>query len=192
MLKRATVAILMLLLISGMSLCYAATTEKNIYDQAASVFELYNDCIYLYQNGGISYNQFSEMYTKASLQKNRFLTKNKDIPSELKKSIISVDEVFMHTRDMWDASIRYKTISKSKYTENLKELYPRLQQVKLNKFWGLYNANEMAEILGSYCIEYTKRLQDTIDVLSGKTPPTPPQQGKKYEFEVDLTKRPST
>lgn len=168
MFKRSILLTVLLMFIFGTSLCWAEDNSakantNDIYKQATEVANLYNDCIYLYQSSGLSYQQFDEMYTKATIAKNRFMSKNKtNISPDIIQAFEITDSAFADTRNMWHDYIEYKYLSKTAEIEALREKYPKLKSVKREGIFGDYDAGEMAKILATYCVEYNNKLNDLI------------------------------
>lgn len=167
---RILILVLTLVLMSGV----CSAEEKNIYQKADEVADLYNDCVYLYKSSGLSYKQFDEMYTQATLQKNRFLSKNKDVPLELSDSLNDLDRAFADTRDMWKESIYSNStaIPKNAYSISLFQRYPRMQSIKRTGIFGMYDTQQILQVLSTYCIEKNDKLQEIIK--SGSNPKIAP------------------
>lgn len=151
------------LMIFNVGICFAE--DQNIYEKARDVADLYSDCVYLYKTSGLSYNQFDQMYTNATLQKNRFLSRNREVPTDLSNAMEDVDKTFADTRDMWKESIysRSTGISKSPYQQYLFNRYPRMQSIKRSGLFGLYDTQQILQVLSTYCIEKNDKLQDVIN-----------------------------
>lgn len=169
--KRISLLVVLFMFVIGAS-CFAEETQtqqsdarlKDIYKQASSIVDLYGDCVYLYKTSGLSYKQFDEMFTNATLQKNRFISKNKDMPKELLDAMNDIDTTFADTRDLWKESIYSSSIgiSKNGYYEYLLKRYPLIKSVKRQGLFGLYNTQELLNILAQYCITKNDELQQMI------------------------------
>lgn len=164
----------MVLVFSFVSTVFAGEQPKTSidYKQAQDVADLYGDCVYLYQSSGLSYEQFDQMFTKATLAKNRFLSKyEKDISIDLLIAFQKVDRSFVDARGLWKDYIDYRYINKSTYTEGLMASYPKLKEVHREGLFGVYDTGKMAPIVAQYCVEYTENLKKAITAAQS-TPPT--------------------
>ena len=120
-----------------------------LYKQAQEVSEMYSDCVYLYQSSGLTYERFDQMFIRATLAKNKFLTKNgKNVPLEIYVALEKVDKTFADARDLWQFAVNTRYLEKSKYTDGLMVKYPKLKDIHRQGLFGVYDVNEIAPIVG--------------------------------------------
>lgn len=164
MLKRTGLLLVLIMFIFSASCWAAEAKSESIYKLAQPVADLYSDCVYLYRTSGISYKQFEDKFTEATIQKNRFLKKNKEVPVDLVDALNNVDMAFADAKQIWNLSFQYAWLSKSDYTISLYKKYPRMSVVRRQGMLGMYSTQEMANIVASYCIEYNEKLALVIDI----------------------------
>lgn len=145
--------------------CYGAGLQVNTVNQAEAISNMYDDLLYLYKGPGLSYKKFDDKYTEATIAKNRFLTKNKELPPSLVEAFENVDMAFADGKRIWDLSFQYGSLYKSNYTESLMKKYPRMSVVKRKGIAGVYYIQELGNVIVSYCDEYNTKLKSEIQNL---------------------------